>query len=95
MVIGLKLNNEAKITQQESALVNLAVVGFGLLSTAIFFGFRMVTTGAIVHPGFYLMAMMGLGAAAANAPLIAKMMLGYRFNFLNHGLPSLPECTAT
>jgi hypothetical protein len=55
----------------------------------------MVTTGAIVHPGFYLMAMMGLGAAAANAPLIAKMMLGYRFNFLNHGLPSLPECTAT
>jgi len=27
--------------------------------------------------------------------LIAKMMLGYRFNFLNHGLPSLPECTAT
>jgi hypothetical protein len=41
------------------------------------------------------MAMMGLGAAAPNAPLIAKMIVGYRFNFLNHGLPSLPECTAT
>jgi len=95
MVIDLKLKNETKNHSARIGLVNLTVVGFVLLSTAVFFGFRMVTTGAIVHAGFYLMAMMGLGAAAPNAPLIAKMIVGYRFNFLNHGLPSLPECTAT
>jgi hypothetical protein len=41
----------------------------------------MVTTGAILHASLYLIAMMGLGAAAANAPLIAKMILSYRFDF--------------
>src|SRR2546430_17330136 len=40
---------------------------FGLLSSAVFFGFRIVTTRAILRAGLHLIAILGLGAAAANA----------------------------
>jgi hypothetical protein len=48
-------------------LLDLSLARFALLSSVTFFDYRIVTSRAILGAVLYLIAMMGLGAAAANA----------------------------